>query len=81
MSVGVGVSLATGADGHAPIEPSVAAARSQLAARVRALLLAHGPLEPDQLADLLNTTTAHVMFAVRELEQLGLVAVEVPTPS
>jgi hypothetical protein len=36
-------------------------------------------MDPDQMADLLNTTTAHVMFAVRELEQLGLVSVDVPT--
>lgn len=78
MTVGVSIDAKTAAP--MALEPSVAAARSQLAMRVRVLLLEHGVLEPQEIADRLGTTTAHVMFAVRELEQLGMVVVENPAP-
>lgn len=61
------------------VEPSVAAARAKLAFRVRELLADRGWLEPVDLAAQLGTTTAEVMFAVRELERAGLVRV-VDTP-
>jgi Mn-dependent DtxR family transcriptional regulator len=61
------------------LEPSVAAARTELAMRVRALLQERGELDPGELAAELKTTTAQVMFAVRELERLGMVAVDQPS--
>ena len=61
------------------VEPSVAAARAKLAFRVRELLADRAWLEPADLAAELQTTTAEVMFAVRELERAGLVRV-VDTP-
>lgn len=62
-------------EGLPAVEPSVAAARAKLAFRVRELLADRGWLEPVDLATELGTTTAEVMFAVRELERAGLVRV------
>lgn len=63
------------------VEPSVAAARAKLAFRVRELLADRGWMEPGDLAAQLATTTAEVMFAVRELERAGLVRVLDPPPA
>lgn len=57
------------------VEPTVAAARAKLAFRVRELLADRAWVGPEELAAELQTTTAEVMFAVRELEHAGLVHV------
>lgn len=57
------------------VEPTVAAARARLAFRVRELLTDRAWVSPEDLAAELQTTTAEVMFAVRELERAGLVRV------
>jgi predicted ArsR family transcriptional regulator len=74
----VGASLDANADHSPAVEPSVAAARTALAMRVRALLLEAGPLDAQAIAERLGVSSARVMFAVRELEQLGMAAVEHP---